>query len=109
MSSHPNGFLQKNQANFNFKQTKLVNHDENYVKINQFNKISNENESFSHREFGKVIPHASYENVNPMYNAQKILENKENIPKNVIVDTKNVIIKNSIYILIFFRCFQILN
>lgn len=91
MNSQTNSLFQKNQGNLNFKQTKLLNHDENFIKINNLNKFSNEHDSLSHREFGKVIPINSNENVNPNLNPQKILDNKENIPKNVVIDHKNVI------------------
>lgn len=90
MNSHTNCFVPKNQGNLNFKQTKLVANDENYLKINHVNKFSNENESLSHREFGKVLPYTMNENVNPNFNPNKNLENKENIPKTIVIDHKNV-------------------
>jgi hypothetical protein len=90
MNTQTNCFGQKNQGNLNFKQTKLVGNDENYIKINQINKFLNENESLSHREFGKVLPYSLNENVNPNLNTNKIQENKENIPKTIVIDHKNV-------------------
>ena len=90
MNTQTNFFVHKNQGNFNFKQTKLVGNDENYLKTNQVNKFSNENESLSHREFGKVLPYTLNENVNPNLNQNKIQENKENIPKTIVIDHKNV-------------------
>ena len=90
MNTHTNFFVPKNQGNLNFKQTKLVPNDENFIKINHLNKFSNENESLSHRQFGKVLPYTINENVNPNFNANKMLENKENIPKTIVIDHKNV-------------------
>jgi hypothetical protein len=98
MSSHTN-FISKNQATINFKQSKLLNQDENYIKINQANKIIALDENLSHREFGKIIPYTMNENVNPNMNAQKVLENKENVPKNIVIDHKNVTL---IFLLFFF-------
>jgi len=86
MNSLTSSFVPKNQGNLNFRQSKLVANDENYIRINHVNKFVNENESLSHREFGKVLPYAMNENVNP----NKMLENKENIPKTVLIDHKNV-------------------
>lgn len=90
MSSYNNGFLPKNQATINFRQSKLLNQDENIIKVTQANKTIHIDDPLSHREFGKVIPHLVNENVNPNVNHQKILENKENVAKNVVVDYKNV-------------------
>ena len=90
MNPHTNCFGQKNQGNLNFRQTKLVTNDENYIKINHVNKFSNETESLSHREFGKVLPYTLNENINPNLNSNKILENKENIAKTIVIDHKNV-------------------
>lgn len=90
MNTHSNSFLQRNQGGFNYKQTKLFANDENYIKINHGNKFGNENEPLSHREFGKVLPYTMNENVNPNLNQSKALENKENIPKSIVIDHKNV-------------------
>ena len=92
MSSYPNIIYPKDQRTQSYRSSKQTNQDENLIKIKKPNKKTlPNNENFTNREFGKsIFPYIINENINSNISLRKVNENKENIPKKILVEQNNV-------------------